>query len=268
MTNPFADISTRELTAQAYRHTFVDQGQGTPVLLIHGSLCDWRYWRWQIPTFATQYRVLAPSLRSYWPGAPSPGNFSTAQHAQDLQALLDQHVPDEKVHIVGHSRGGHVALLLAQRMPGQVASLTLADPGFPTPGAYSYAPLFQQVAERLEQGDRDGAMALFVDTVNGSGTWKQMTRWFREMIQDNAHTMLEQQQEPNQGPDLDWLKQLAAPLSFITGENSPTRYHHCMDIIRQHRREDQMHRIPLAAHGMNLANPKAFNQAVLTALQA
>ena len=36
----------------------------------------------------------------------------------------------------------------------------------------------------------------------------------------------------------------------------------------QHRREDQMHRIPLAAHGMNLANPKAFNQAVLTALQA
>jgi pimeloyl-ACP methyl ester carboxylesterase len=29
-----------------------------------------------------------------------------------------------------------------------------------------------------------------------------------------------------------------------------------------------MHRIPLAAHGMNLANPKAFNQAVLDALQA
>src|SRR5690606_41660845 len=119
MTNPFADISTRELTAQAYRHTFVDQGQGTPVSLIHGSLCDWRYRRWQIPAFATQYRVLSPSLRSYCPGAPSYGQFSTAQHAQDLQGLLYQHIHDENVHIVVHSRGGHVALLLAQKLHHQ-----------------------------------------------------------------------------------------------------------------------------------------------------
>ncbi len=268
MTNPFADFSTIELNAQGYRHTLVDQGQGEPVLLIHGSLCDWRYWRWQIPAFAATHRVLAPSLRSYWPGAPSPNHFNPALHAEDLQALLDMLITQEKVHIVGHSRGGHVALLLAQRMPERVASLTLADPGFPTPGAYSYASLFQQVAQRLEQGDRDAAMSLFVDTVNGSGTWKQMTRWFREMIQDNAHTMLDQQQEPDQSPVLDWLTQMDAPLTFITGENSPTRYQHCMDIIRQHRREDQLHRIPLASHGMNLANPKAFNQAVLGVLKA
>ncbi|MGE8547782.1 MAG: alpha/beta fold hydrolase [Alcaligenes sp.] len=263
----FPDYRTVELDVLDYRHTLVDQGQGEPVLLIHGSLCDWRYWRWQIPFLATGHRVLAPSLRSYWPGVADPMRFSPEQHAQDLDALLARQFPRQKVHVLGHSRGGHVALLLAQRAPARVASLTLADPGFPTPGAYSSASLFEQVAQRLRQGDIDGAMALFVDTVNGSGTWKQMTRWFREMVRDNAHTLLEQQSEPGGSPALEWLKDLNAPLALLTGQNSPPRYRHCMDLIRAHRREDRLFTIADAAHGMNLANPKAFNQAVLEIIQ-
>ena len=264
----FPDFPTLELSARNYRHTLVDQGQGEPVLLIHGSLCDWRYWRWQLPALANGHRVLAPSLRSYWPGLADAAHFSPEQHALDLDALLTLHCPAQKVHIVGHSRGGHVALLLAERAPERVASLMLADPGFPTPGAYSSAPLFDQVAQRLRQGQTDEAMALFVDTVNGSGTWKQMTRWFRDMVRDNAHTLLEQQAEPGTVPALDWLPRLEAPLVLVTGQNSPPRYRHCMDLIRRHRREDRLITIADAAHGMNLANPKAFNQAVLETVQA
>ncbi|HRL20750.1 alpha/beta fold hydrolase [Alcaligenes sp. SDU_A2] len=259
----FPDIPTLDVPVQGYHHTLVDQGQGESVLLIHGSLCDWRYWRWQLPALSSTHRVLAPSLRSYWPGTPDGAHFNPEQHALDLDELLARLSPRQKVHVLGHSRGGHVALLLAQRAPERIASLTLADPGFPTPGAYSSAPLFDQVAQRLNSGDTDQAMALFVDTVNGSGTWKQMTRWFRDMVRDNAHTLLEQQAEPGTTPALEWLKKMDAPLVFVTGQDSPPRYRHCMDLIRSHRPEDRLVTIPHAAHGMNLANPKAFNQALL-----
>src|SRR5690606_38476115 len=110
-------------------------------------------------------------------------------------AFLAEVAGEGAVHVLGHSRGAHVALELAYRAPAQVRSLTLADPGFALAGEAQRTPFPLEAVERMMRGDTDEALAGFVDTVNGPGTWHQMVSWFKTMVRDNAYTLLSQAQE-------------------------------------------------------------------------
>ncbi len=266
MTEP--QVQQEVVNLDGFTQSMLVSGQGPILLLIHGSLCDWRYWRWQLPELSKHFTVLAPSLRHYWPHTDSSGPFTAHSHAHDLSMLLQHCYPSQAVHVLGHSRGAHVALELYRILPDQIQSLSLADPGIPTGAHYSNQALLSQVTQRLQANDTDEALRIFVDTVNGTGTWKKMVPWFKEMVFDNAATLLLQQHESSSTLDLDYLEGQDIPLYFITGENSPVRYAYCMQLISQHLKPSSTTRIAHAAHGMNLANPKAFNQAVLSSLSS
>jgi pimeloyl-ACP methyl ester carboxylesterase len=66
----------------------VDQGQGTPLLLVHGFPLDHTMWRGQIDAFSSPCRVIAPDLRGFGASSVTPGTVSMAQFADDLAALL------------------------------------------------------------------------------------------------------------------------------------------------------------------------------------
>ena len=57
----------RSLHVNGYDMAYAENGTGTPVVLIHGSLLDQRYWAPQMERLDEHYRVIAPSLRHYWP---------------------------------------------------------------------------------------------------------------------------------------------------------------------------------------------------------
>ncbi|MFI4979433.1 MAG: alpha/beta fold hydrolase, partial [Nevskiales bacterium] len=106
------------LHVNGYDLSYVQAGSGKPLLLVHGSLCDYRFWRPQMEPLAAQRRVIAVSLRHYWPDSWDGGGagFSPQQHADDLAAFIDG-LGIGPVDLVGHSRGGTVAWLLAQQHP-------------------------------------------------------------------------------------------------------------------------------------------------------
>src|SRR5690606_26353702 len=104
---------------------FTEAGQGSVLLLIHGSLCDYRYWRWQIPAFSQSHAVIAPSLRGYWPRAlqrEDPG-FSIQQHVEDMLRFMERIRNGRPVHVLGHSRGAQVALQMALQAPQSINGL-------------------------------------------------------------------------------------------------------------------------------------------------
>ena len=246
-----------------YPLTYTQSGKGQPLLLIHGSLCDYRYWRWQIPAFSNQAQVIAPSLRGYWPNAFHAENaaFSVAQHTRDLiEFIRSRHEP---MHILGHSRGAHIALELACAAPELTRSLILADPGFSLPGHPKSHSFQFEVVEKLKRGDLEGALTQFIDTVNGSGTWRQMVGWFKTMVKDNAYTLLSQINEVDAHFDLSRLQKIDMPVFLLGGANSPDRYRHRLDVLERLLPQARRVTVPLAAHGMNLANPRAFNEQVL-----
>jgi 3-oxoadipate enol-lactonase len=97
-------------------------GTGEPVLLLNGGMMSIASWDALLPAFAERYRVLRCDFRGQLrsPGEPHP---SLDGHVADVLALLDALAVD-RVHLVGTSFGGEVALLLAASAPERVASLT------------------------------------------------------------------------------------------------------------------------------------------------
>ena len=113
-----------------YRLAHVEAGTRLPaLLLIHGSMSDYRSWLNQMDAFGARHRTLAVSLRHCYPERwDGVGNdFNVEQHADDLAALIEE-LDVGAVHVVGHSRGGAVALQLALQRPELVRTLVLADP--------------------------------------------------------------------------------------------------------------------------------------------
>src|SRR6478752_2343596 len=99
MTSPPATVHVNDVDL-----AYVEQGQGDPVVLVHGSVNDYRSWRSQLEPFSARHRVIAYSRRVHWPNAqPRAGDvFSAEQHAADLAALIEL-LGFAPAHLVGSS---------------------------------------------------------------------------------------------------------------------------------------------------------------------
>ena len=96
------------------------------VLLLHGLGSCGDDWALQSPALLPRYTVLAPDLRGQG-DSPMPAGWPTIDDlATDVLALLDQ-LQIERVHLVGLSLGGTVALELAVEAPARVRSLTAVN---------------------------------------------------------------------------------------------------------------------------------------------
>ena len=68
---------------------YVDQGRGTPLIFVHGSLSDGGYWADQIGQFAEHYRAIAYSRRYNYPNSnPARAGYSAVADADDLAAFI------------------------------------------------------------------------------------------------------------------------------------------------------------------------------------
>ncbi|MDP9183324.1 MAG: alpha/beta hydrolase [Actinomycetota bacterium] len=103
------------------------QGDGTPVLLLHGIPETSTAWRDLAPALAVSgRRVLAPDLPGLG-GSSYSGPYDVASVTKQVVALLDSELPGQRVDVVGHDWGGSVALGLAGAYPDRVRRLAVAN---------------------------------------------------------------------------------------------------------------------------------------------
>jgi len=104
---------------------FDDQGDGLPVVLLHGFPHDRSLWTQQRLALASRVRCLVPDLRGFGESS-AQAPFTMDQYADDVVALLDRlEVP--RAVIGGLSMGGYVAMAMWRRHPHRVAGLVLCD---------------------------------------------------------------------------------------------------------------------------------------------
>ncbi len=104
-------------------------GTTEPVLAVHGISSHRRLWNW-LRAESPDLTMVAPDLRGRGDSVGVAGASSVQQHADDMVAVLDA-LGLDRVHVIGMSMGGFVAVDLAHRYPDRVKSLVLVDGGFP-----------------------------------------------------------------------------------------------------------------------------------------
>jgi pimeloyl-ACP methyl ester carboxylesterase len=113
-------------TAQAgeYELYYVEEGEGFPVVLIHGLAGDHTAWMPQLPRLSSKYRTIAFDNRGAGRSTQRDEPVSTEDLARDTLALMNE-LDVERAHIVGRSMGGAIAQHIALIEPGRVQSLVL-----------------------------------------------------------------------------------------------------------------------------------------------
>lgn len=105
-----------------------DVGEGRPVLLLHGSgpgVSAWANWRLVLQGLAGEFRLLAPDLAGFgYSAAPADMSFTRQSWLDQIVAFLDA-LELERVHVIGNSFGGSMALALAIAHPQRVDRMIL-----------------------------------------------------------------------------------------------------------------------------------------------
>ena len=219
---------------------YVDQGSGVPVVFVHGGLEDYRAWQGQVEVFSKRYRAIAYSRRYNYPnrGAVPEGRYSPIVDADDLAALI-KNLGLAPAHVVGHSHGAYVALLLAARHPELVRSLVLSEPPVLAwlPEIEGGQPLFtefmRKVWEPSARGFRERDEAGVKAAVDGfgelgySGTDQKMTfdtlpPEDRRVLLDNAREWRALTMSKDAFPALPvgTVKRITAPTLLLSGQRS------------------------------------------------
>jgi haloalkane dehalogenase len=121
---PFA---SRWLDLPAGRMHYVDEGQGRPLVFVHGTP-DWSFgWRHLIKALKASFRCIAPdSLGFGLSDKPRDFSYEPAAQAKNLRALIE-HLKLRDVTLVLHDFGGPFGLSYAIDRPDNVRSLVLMN---------------------------------------------------------------------------------------------------------------------------------------------
>ena len=117
-----------DIEANGIRIHYTIEGDGPPVVLLHGYQLDRSFWEPQVRALRARYRVIVPDLRGFG-GTPVGivGESSMELMADDVRMLLDRIGVREPVVLGGLSMGGYVALAFYRKYPQRVRALILAD---------------------------------------------------------------------------------------------------------------------------------------------
>jgi pimeloyl-ACP methyl ester carboxylesterase len=101
-------------------------GAGAPLVLVHGFPLDGSIWDELVPLLEDEVDLIRPDLRGFGDTEPVETQYTTADMADDIAALLDR-LELPAAYLAGHSMGGYVALAFAKKYPEKVRGLALVS---------------------------------------------------------------------------------------------------------------------------------------------
>jgi 3-oxoadipate enol-lactonase len=260
-----AGAQTRTLNVGDATVNYDVTGKGPTVVFIHGWTHNMGVWDDQVPAFEPRYQVVRYDSRGF---GKSTGFADESAEPQDLLLLLEAlHV--KKAYIVGHSRGGSVALRFASAFPDRVAGLVLygAFPeGFPAPP--EVGQLFGSLPAIAKQNGLDsvGKLVLASDIAwVPPGRTDVTDRYRRLWAAYSGKDLLDPHPESGRTPvpQISQFGNIKVPTLVIVGDHEAPFIAAAADSLAARIPGAKKVVIPNAGHGAHFAQPASFNSALM-----
>ncbi len=105
--------------------SYVEMGEGPPVLFVHGLGGSWRNWLENIPALSRNHRVVALDLPGFGASPMPPEPLTISAFGDLIIAFADQLGLGAETAPVGHSMGGFISTEAVIEAPERFSSLTL-----------------------------------------------------------------------------------------------------------------------------------------------
>src|SRR5262245_19881616 len=266
---------TRKVSVNGLTFAYVDQGSGPPIVLVHGSMSDYREWSKQTAAFAKHYRVIAYSRRYHWPNlaAGKDVDASVERQADDLAAII-RALGIAPAHVVGHSFGGAVALNLALRYPELVQTLVLAEPA--VTGVLGQMPdndavlkesqaIRAEMKEAFASGDAERIVRTYASHV-APGDFEKASPEVRQMLIANVSAFQLDFTSSRSPFTCDDARRVSVPVLILFGDRSQLGLQRIAEAAARCINAAGLVKLPQATHWMQYDQPQTFNNAVLTFL--
>ena len=262
------------IRVNGYDMAFLEVGKGPPLVCVHGTLGDFRTWYAVLGPLSRKHRVIAVSLRHFfpehWDGVGD--DYRMAQHVADMIAFIEQIEP-RPLDLMGHSRGGHIAFRVAQSRPDLLRKLVLAEPGgdldasldpAAKPGTPSpFAIRILASVNKVREGDVEGALQNFVDSIDGEGRWRRLPAAAKQQLRDNATTLLGQAHEARKPYSKADAEAIRTPTLLIGGGDTQGSLAAIWRVLAGRVAEARTAAIPGARHWMFEQDPQEYCRVVM-----
>jgi pimeloyl-ACP methyl ester carboxylesterase len=240
-------------------------GRGPAIVLIHGWTHNMSVWDDQVAALKSRYEVVRFDRRG---AGKSTGYEDRSADPQDLLLLLEAlHIPH--AYIVGHSRGGDVALRFAVTYPQRVSGLVLyaAFPeGFPT--TPDMDQFFASLPVVAQKNGLDSVGKLILASPLGwvpPGRNDVVERYRHLWASYSGKDLLDPRPESHRvpRPTPDQIKMIRVPTLVIVGDHEAPFIANAADSLTHLIPGAKKVVIPNAGHGAHFAQPASFNSALM-----
>jgi pimeloyl-ACP methyl ester carboxylesterase len=283
----FGDVKTA--TVNGATLAYCAQGEGEPVVFVHGSGSDLRTWERQLPVIGRSYRAISYSRRFARPNEDIDPDVDDQMqpHVEDLTAFLRE-LDAAPAHLVGNSWGAFICLLTAVQHPDVVRTLVLEEP--PVLSLFVSTPPRPMELLRLfvtrprtaaaivkfgvgamgpaqqafRRGDDETAMLTFGRGVLGAESLAQLPEARATQMRENLGTVRAQLLGAGFPPLRDEeVRDIRVPTMLVTGARSPAVLLRLTDRLEELLPMAERVEIAGASHLMHEENAAALNEALV-----
>lgn len=258
------------------------RGAGTPVLLVHGFGHTGAVWAQLASALPPGLRPIAVDLRGHGESPWSPeGDYDLDAYAADLEALVGA-LGLDRLHVVAHSLGGHIATLFAARSRARILSLTLADTG-PALESSASSHVLDEVGSALRSFESLAAYRAWLGTLHPAGEASLLDRLAASSVVRRLDGRFEPALDPGvlgeggtpealaQRTRMLWqaLGALGCPVLVVRGGLSAVLSEKvAREMVEQVLLDGRLVTLPRAGHGVMLDDAEGFARVVAEFLAA
>lgn len=246
---------------------FTALGGGPPIVLLHPTPVDHRFWMPVAHMLASKYRLILPDLRGHGQseaGSDSPlAPITVGKLAADAGRLLD-HLEIGKAMFAGCSIGGYTLYEIWRTMPARVEALAFCSSRPQADSDASRAKREENIAKIRERGSADFIESTLESVIGPTARrrWPQKVAEAREMMQAvTPEALIAVQQGLAARPDsVATARTLRVPCCVIAGGEDPGSPPADMRLLAEQIRNGgygaEYHEIPDAGHFAPFEQPE------------